>query len=132
MGMGGLGVAAHSAPEAQLERIARMPADVDTALARLGNRVRGAWSALPAEAAPLLFQRALAGATPGASCLLVRQAGSLDALLADLDQALSTRHPEEIRVFCYSLLFGLFDLVRQESGPSAAAALLQKLERLAL
>jgi hypothetical protein len=109
-----------------------MPADADTALARLKNRVRGAWRALPSESAPLLFQRALAGAAPGASGLHVRPAGTLDALLAELDQALSTRHPEEICVFCYSLLFGLFDLVHEESGPSAAGSLLQNLERQAL
>ena len=129
--MGGLGVVGHSATEAQFERIARMPADTDTALASLKHRVRGAWTALPSESAPLLFQRALAGATPAASRLLVHRAGSLDTLLAELDQALSTRHPEEIRVFCYTLLFGLFDLLREERGPAAASALLQHLERLA-
>ena len=108
-----------------------MPADVDTALARLKNRVRGAWRALPSESAPRLFQRALAGVTPGASGLLGPGAGSLDVLLAELDRALSTRHPEEIRVFCYTLLFALFDLVREESGPLAVGSLLQQLERLA-
>jgi hypothetical protein len=131
MGMGGIGVAGRSAPEEQLERIARMPADADTALARLKNRVRSAWRALPADSAPLYFQKALAAATPGAACLLVRPAASLDALLAELDRGLATRHPEEIRVFCFTLLGSLFDLVREDRGPAEAATLLHALEHRA-
>ena len=129
MRMSSLASAAWADVESRVARLACMPDDVDAAVARFVGQVRDAWTLLARRGRAPLVAGAMRAAPPVVPCLAQPHHARLGDLVGDLERALASHHPEELRVASFAWLSCLAESLSRDGDGARLEELLQGLER---